>query len=142
MTNRSLLMYLIAGSSSTKLQCYAGKKGWKYQECYKRDGFKTCFTKHENGRFDITIFDQIFRIKQYFFLIIYDITGVLVARGCATKRPLFHVECENHQSLEKSEEFCYCSYNLCNSHLATRLDMAIYILVIAVLAGPAAGWSL
>ena len=70
-------------------------------------------------------------------------TGVLVARGCATKRPLFHVECENHQSLEKSEEFCYCSYNLCNSHhLATRLDMLTCSLVIAAIAAPATGWTL
>ena len=55
--------------------------------------------------------------------------GLVVARGCATKRPLFHIECENHESLTKSEEFCYCSYNLCNSKPAISLSCAIYILL-------------
>ena len=31
------------------LKCYAGKNGSKYQECLKKDGFKTCFLKKENG---------------------------------------------------------------------------------------------
>ena len=37
------------GSAKTKLRCYAGKNGSKYQECFKNEGFKTCFTKYENS---------------------------------------------------------------------------------------------
>ena len=56
-----MFIYFTAGSASTVLQCYAGKKGWKYQECYKSDGFKTCFTKYENGWFVVNFWDEIFR---------------------------------------------------------------------------------
>ena len=64
-TARTLLLYFIAGSSSTKLQCYAGKKGSRYQECYQRDGFQTCFTKHENGRFDITLLGKFLKLESF-----------------------------------------------------------------------------
>ena len=66
-----------------------------------------------------------------YFIAIF--AGVLVARGCSTKRPLFHIECENHKSGTKSEEFCYCSYDLCNSEESTKLDKVISILVFGLL---------
>ena len=48
--------------------------------------------------------------------------GARVARGCATKRPMLYVECEAHKSKSVLEEFCYCSYDLCNTALASRID--------------------
>ena len=27
---------------------------------------------------------------------------------------MFHIECESHLSGTRSEQFCYCSYDLCN----------------------------
>ena len=41
--------------------------------------------------------------------------GEIVARGCSTKRPMLYVECEAHKSKNVLEEFCYCSYDLCNA---------------------------
>ena len=36
-------------SYSDSLRCYGGKGGGKFQECHQDDGYKTCFTKYENG---------------------------------------------------------------------------------------------
>ena len=59
-----------------------------------------------------------------------------VARGCSTKRPMLYVECEAHKSKNVLEEFCYCSYDLCNTdhgyrtHLNTGLLFLIVMLVV------------
>ena len=55
-------------------------------------------------------------IQRKYFSFSGNISGLVVARGCATKAPVFYVECENHQSKRNIEEFCYCSFNFCNSH--------------------------
>ena len=40
---------------------------------------------------------------------------VITLRGCSTKRPVFFVECESHMSDLNYEQFCYCSFDLCNA---------------------------
>ena len=43
--------------------------------------------------------------------------GEVIGRGCSTKDKIFHVECENHvmgKTDRTSENFCYCSFSLCN----------------------------
>ena len=55
-------------------------------------------------------------------------TGEVVARGCATKDPVYYVECENHQSKWRSEEFCYCSYNFCNGGRVTGRNFCLICL--------------
>jgi hypothetical protein len=52
-------------------------------------------------------------IKEKLTLFIFS-EGGIVRRGCSTKMPMFHVECENHVSGTRNEKFCYCSYELCN----------------------------
>ena len=59
--------------------------------------------------------------------------GVRVARGCATKRPMLYVECEAHKSKNVLEEFCYCSYDLCNTALASRIDRSWTIAFLSVI---------
>eukprot|EP00092_Neocalanus_flemingeri_P052244 GFUD01061005.1.p1 GENE.GFUD01061005.1~~GFUD01061005.1.p1 ORF type:complete len:134 (+),score=14.79 GFUD01061005.1:242-643(+) len=76
--------------SKTSMRCYSEKSGPKYQICDKSFGFQTCFTKYDD-------------IKQ------------VVLRGCSSKRKMFHVECESHLSGTRNEQFCYCSYDLCNN---------------------------
>ena len=34
---------------SESLRCYAGKGGGKFQDCHPDFGYKTCFSKFENG---------------------------------------------------------------------------------------------
>jgi len=75
--------------SGDDMKCYSERDGSKFQLCQKRLGYRTCFVQ-------------------------YDKDGGIVRRGCSTKMPMFHVECENHVSGVKSERFCYCSYHLCN----------------------------
>jgi hypothetical protein len=41
---------------------------------------------------------------------------VITSRGCSTKRPVFYFECENHMSGLQIEQFCYCSFDLCNGN--------------------------
>ena len=59
--------------------------------------------------------------------------GARVARGCATKRPMLYVECEAHKSKNVLEEFCYCSYDLCNTALASRMDRSWTIALLSVI---------
>ena len=62
--------------------------------------------------------------------------GAIVRRGCSTKMPMFHVECENHVSGTRNEKFCYCSYELCNrqDRIANSLPvMAAQAAVVVVL---------
>ena len=40
----------VSGGYSDSLRCYGGKGGGKFQECHQDDGYKTCFTKYENGK--------------------------------------------------------------------------------------------
>ena len=56
-----------------------------------------------------------------------------VARGCATKRPMLYVECEAHKSKNVLEEFCYCSYDLCNTSPAPSMVRAPAIGLIALI---------
>ncbi len=41
----------VSVSYSDSLRCYGGKGGGKFQECHQDDGYKTCFTKYENGKY-------------------------------------------------------------------------------------------
>ena len=48
--------YHVSVGYSDSLRCYGGKGGGKFQECHQDDGYKTCFTKYENGKYiDCTI---------------------------------------------------------------------------------------
>jgi len=96
-----LLLLILAHLQSTVdcgsdswIRCYQQKKGSKFQECRKRDGFHTCFSK-------------------------YDHNHNVILRGCSSKRKMFHVECENHLSGARNEQFCCCSYDLCNGGSAS-----------------------
>ena len=54
--------------------------------------------------------------------------GVRVPRGCATKRPMLYVECEAHKSKNVLEEFCYCSFDLCNQSSIKMFSCTLIIL--------------
>merc|ERR1719270_1166541 len=82
--------HVTAFESKTSMRCYSEKTGPKYQICDKSFGFQTCFTK-------------------------YDDKKQVVLRGCSSKRKMFHIECESHLSGTRNEQFCYCSYDLCNA---------------------------
>merc|ERR1712029_794028 len=101
------LVFIVQVSYCDSLRCYGGRGGGKFQECHQDDGYKTCFTKYENG--------------------------VRVARGCATKRPMLYVECEAHKSKSVLEEFCYCSYDLCNTSPASRIIRSMSLGFITVI---------
>ena len=51
-----------------------------------------------------TISDQVFIFSE----------KEVIFRGCSSKRKMFHIECESHLSGTRNEQFCYCSYDLCN----------------------------
>jgi len=100
----TICFQVILAADNLSLRCFGGKEGGKFQECHFDAGYKTCFTKYENG--------------------------VRVARGCATKRPMLYVECEAHKSKNVMEEFCYCSFDLCNTAAANKQSWtALYILL-------------
>merc|ERR1740137_89179 len=91
--------------SKTTMRCYSEKTGPKYQICDKSFGFQTCFTK-------------------------YDDRKKVVLRGCSSKRKMFHIECESHLSGTRNEQFCYCSYDLCNTGADYRAIQKRKLLVI------------
>ena len=55
--------------------------------------------------------------------------GAIARRGCSTKMPMFHVECENHVSGVRNEKFCYCSFQLCNGAGAGRPALSALLLL-------------
>ena len=65
--------------------------------------------------------------------------NVVTMRGCSTKRPVFFVECENHMSGLIQEQICYCSFDFCNH--ASRADLCLYYVFIAVIFGNVASWK-
>jgi len=93
-----LLVSSVAGKQDPKMiKCYHESSGGKFQHCMKDDGFETCFSK----------FDHNHR---------------LILRGCSSKRKMFHIECESHMSGTRKEQFCYCSYDLCNEGSSGRIE--------------------
>ena len=50
-------------SVSESLRCYAGKGGGKFQDCHPDFGYKTCFSKFENGK----IMNNILMIQNNIF---------------------------------------------------------------------------
>ena len=46
---------------------------------------------------------------------------------------MLYVECEAHKSKNVLEEFCYCSYDLCNTALASRMDRSWTIALLSVI---------
>ena len=117
---------VILAADNLSLRCFGGKEGGKFQECHFDAGYKTCFTKYENGQFVILCRLLLYNCSSH-------VAGVRVARGCATKRPMLYVECEAHKSKNMMEEFCYCSFDLCNSAAAkkqswTALHILLFIL--------------
>merc|ERR550517_2287364 len=86
----SFLLLVPLVDPAADIHCYSDPQGGKLQQCEAKLGYRTCFTK-------------------------LDIKGRVLTRGCSTKRPVFHVECENHVSGPQRERFCYCSHQLCNS---------------------------
>ena len=41
--------YFVAGTGGDSLRCFGGRNGGKFQECQYDAGYRTCFTKFENG---------------------------------------------------------------------------------------------
>jgi len=74
--------------SSQKLLCFSEPKGDAIKDCDKSRGFKTCFTRYDNG-------------------------GLVTGRGCSTKRSSYK-KCEIHSFGKISQKFCYCSRTMCN----------------------------
>ena len=84
----------------------------KLQQCEAKLGYRTCFTKLDLSKWLQYVFtgSRIVLTSYYIFLKtshkclraifiqILDAEGRVLTRGCSTKRPVFHVECENHVS--------------------------------------------
>ena len=88
-----------------RLKCYTARSGDKYQFCSTKEGLQTCFTKFEMGEARLWRWCESEGCD----------AGEVVGRGCSTKRPLYHVECEDHDSGPGRQElYCYCSFPLCN----------------------------
>jgi len=72
------------------LTCFSRPKGADTKVCPKIHGFRTCYTR-------------------------YNIKGKLTGRGCSTQMPNFKA-CDTHKyGQKKSEKYCYCTENFCNS---------------------------
>jgi len=99
-------LYEVAGKQDPKLiKCYNEKAGGKFQQCWKDDGFETCFTKFSPDRKHVML------------------------RGCSSRKKMFFVECENHISENRVEEFCFCSYDFCNSTTKTSSSFSTLALI-------------
>jgi len=84
-------LYEVESKQDPKLiKCYNERAGGKFQQCWRDDGFETCFTKFSPDRQHVML------------------------RGCSSRKKMFFVECENHISENRVEEFCFCSYDFCN----------------------------
>ena len=92
----------------------------KLQQCEAKLGYRTCFTKLDLSKFQYVCTDsRMVLTSQYIFLIaslkclkaifiqILDPEGRVLTRGCSTKRPVFHVECENHVSWRRFFTFSH-----------------------------------
>ena len=134
-------------SVSESLRCYAGKGGGKFQDCHPDFGYKTCFSKFENGKAMTNILmnsKKYFLEKTFWFLFHCWQANVWLEaarprgrcctwnarriRGEGFRAALYHVLCcvknvkittttgnVTTRSKHVLEEFCYCSYDLCNS---------------------------
>ena len=109
------------------MRCYSEKTGPKYQICDNSFGFQTCFTKYDDSEKDEigNILDNVssFSGKQ------------IVLRGCSSKRKMFHIECESHLSGTRNEQFCYCSYDLCNeaSNAGEKRKLLVTLILVSLL---------
>ena len=110
-------------TSGDEMRCYSEREGSKFQLCQKKLGYRTCFVQYNKGIYlTYTDWDMItvFSVAE----------GGIARRGCSTKMPMFHVECENHVSGVKSEKFCYCSYQLCNNQERIEVNSVLIPLII------------
>ena len=116
-------------SSGEDMRCYSEKDGSKFQLCQKRLGYRTCFVQYNKGN----LFSGNFRSRKSLInkpIISLPLSeGGIARRGCSTKMPMFHVECENHVSGIKSEKFCYCSYQLCNYQKRVGVNVPLVTLL-------------
>merc|ERR1711892_1087402 len=94
--------------SKSSLLCYSEAAGPKRQICDASFGFQTCFTKYNHNH-------------------------EIVLRGCSTKRKMFHIECESHLSGTRSQQFCYCGYDLCNGRNAAEGKSQLKVIETALL---------
>ena len=71
----------------------------------------------------------------------YDLLIIIIVSDQNTawlfNRPLYFVECENHMSGLKTEQFCYCSFDLCNGTLLgctvnACLCICAYLMIIII----------
>lgn len=97
-------------SVSESLRCYAGKGGGKFQDCHPDFGYKTCFSKFENGKAmtNILMNSKKYFLEKTFWFLFHCLTGERVARGCSTKRPMLYVECEAHKRWGVQSCFISC----------------------------------
>jgi hypothetical protein len=59
----------------------------------------------------------------------------IILRGCSSKRKMFHIECESHLSGTRNEQFCYCSYDLCNeaSNAGEKRKLVVTLIFVSFL---------
>lgn len=114
----SMALFLLLPIALPKpdIHCFSDTGAVKLQLCEAKLGYRTCFTK-------------------------LDPDGRVATRGCSTKRPVFHEECENHVSGARKERFCYCSSHLCNSCPSLQpWGRAVGILALIALLPVVTGW--
>ena len=120
-----VLTFPIPGyKSKSSLLCYSEVAGPKRQICDTSFGFQTCFTKYNHSEHFLDYF--------YIVLMIFSSDHEIILRGCSSKRKMFHIECESHLSGTRSEQFCYCGYDLCNkavSDLNGGLSEKMYLVI-------------
>ena len=123
-SSNSIVSGVQTDQSRHDMKCYSDKEGMKFQQCKKKLGYRTCFTEYDKSKW----FQYMLR---YYFKLFTE--GQVLRRGCSTKMPMFHVECENHISGTRSEKFCYCSYDLCNRHV--RTEESLTVMAISIIFG-------
>ena len=47
-----LVNTVMSDQDPDRIRCYHEKVGNKFQECEKKDGFQTCFTKYDHSMFN------------------------------------------------------------------------------------------
>ena len=121
------------------MRCYSEREGPKFQLCQKRLGYRTCFVQYNKGNLLTNISPESTNRLTELRVSLFISEGGIARRGCSTKMPMFHVECENHVSGIKSEKFCYCSYQLCNYQKRIRENLLL-IATMSSLVIPLLSW--
>eukprot|EP00090_Calanus_glacialis_P038493 TRINITY_DN67151_c0_g1_i1.p1 TRINITY_DN67151_c0_g1~~TRINITY_DN67151_c0_g1_i1.p1 ORF type:complete len:414 (-),score=41.75 TRINITY_DN67151_c0_g1_i1:103-1344(-) len=107
---------------SGSLACFSRPKGGDTKVCEKIHGFRTCYTR-------------------------YNTKGKVTGRGCSTQKPNFKT-CDTHKyGKKKSEKYCYCTEDFCNTSpvvapnttllallVIAQCSNSVYLIVVQLLA--------